>query len=96
MNLTVSLQHCILAEVGGQRVFESNLEPGLRRPPQSFTGPKKRGRERAAFAYFSLDTFERLLQDILYILLLGKEPSLEHNHHKPQTAVYKCGEFGET
>lgn len=28
--------------------------------------------------------------------IIRKEPSPGHNHPKPQTAVYKCGEFGET
>lgn len=28
--------------------------------------------------------------------IIRKEPSPGHNHHKPQTAIYKCGEFGET
>lgn len=26
----------------------------------------------------------------------GGEPSLGCNHHRPQTAVYKCGAFAET
>ena len=59
-------------------------------------GPVEQGQGRAALGYCSLDTFVKLLRDILYILLLGKEPSPGHNHHKPQTAVYKCREFGET